>query len=161
MYLSLKSQSEAAIAKNKTYKLQLAQMSNVLELLTSNLTALGSDYDLLRKELSRVQSDYDTLKASSTRVSAAYSELAEKYNGLASVIDRPVKYRKVPEVSELKTWLTEDTTDDLAYNEDFNCFDFSLSLSIRARSNGWKIGAIFVSGYNNITLQKYSHPSMY
>ena len=76
---------------------------------------------------------------------------------MASIIDRPLKYGQVPTLEELETWLSQDDTDLFVHSEDFNCLDFSLSLSTRARSMGWKMGVVFVHGYDNITLSEYVH----
>jgi len=114
-------------------------------------------YESTRGQLSELEVRYQSLSNEYMRIAASYNNLSGQYNQLASVIDRPLKYAETPTLGELESWLSQDDTDLFVYSEDFNCLDFSLSLSTRARSRGWKMGVVFVHGYDNITLAKYIH----
>jgi len=132
----------------------LAKENSVLG---SRYTDLNDTYGKMKEKYSNLTSEQDALRAELSVISTRYNELLERYNRLLMLVDRPLRTRLIPTVSELESWLKSDETDKLTYQEDFNCLDFSLTLSEMARTNNWKMGVVFVHGYNNVTLEKYVH----
>jgi hypothetical protein len=53
---------------------------------------------------------------------------------------------QVPNLAHIDAWLSEDTTDNLTFNEGFTKEYLSVLLSLKAQQMKWRIGIVEISG---------------
>lgn len=100
---------------------------------------------------------YEELREEAELQYERYREIDAKYRMLTTYVDWSLENRSTPSISELKDWLAQDPTDQLSFNENFNCRDFSILLSIKARHKHWDMGIIELRAVINETGNTWKH----
>ena len=104
---------------------------------------------------------------SSYTVTHSYS-LVKNYSVSLTVIDddgqnathtRTIEISwEVPTVSQLKSWLTLDKTNEMTYHDpDFVCFDFAKMLANHSRQKNWKMALVLIYGNDTTTNLQWDH----
>jgi len=112
--------------------------------------------DLIRAR-EAVLRQYEELREEAELQYKRYREIDAEYRMLTTYVDWSLENKSTPSISALKDWLALDLTDQLNFNEDFNCRDFSILLSIKARHKHWDMGIIELRAVINETGNTWKH----
>ena len=153
---------------NKTSLTKLEEdyslLNDVYNTLNSAFASLQSEHDSLQSEYTSLQrnyayleEDYTVLEEDYENVISEYVDLLGNHTHLLMYVDRSLESKSTPSISELQSWLFLDQTNLLGYHNDFDCKDFSVLLSVKARTNHWDMGIASIYGYDVNTEEYYAH----
>ena len=118
-------------------------------------------YEYYQELQSRNQDINQELEHSINQLSILENQLSETQKILSDlqedwdkVFSDQIQYNK-PTLSQLRTWLSTDQTDNQTSNQENTSLHQSLMLTLKAKSKDWKIGVITV--YGNFTNTKNFH----
>jgi len=126
------------------------QLNSSYSSLINAYSALNCSYNELLSRYSILNATYSELLRQYVSLNASYSQLLSlnsSYTKLYSALYEPLRNETVPTVDELKAWLAEDPTDNIAYDmPNFVCGDYAVMLTLHAKLMGWDMGVVAVLG---------------
>ena len=182
---TLESQVDSLQSEKESLEADYESLLHEHGILQANYTELDIEYSALDETLQSLLSDYTTLDEQHQILVIEYNELSESYNiltidysmleidygvlslkyqilfsdynALVEAFNEPLSYEVMPTTFELQSWLWEDDTDKIWYDDpNFVCGDFAVMLSQHAKLEHWDMGVVGVFGYDE-NYESYAH----
>jgi len=149
-YMRLLQEHSALESSYITLEIAYMQLNSSYSRLVNAYSALNSSYSELLTRYSALNATYNKLLEQYTALNASYNQLLFLNSSCAklySAFYEPLESETVPTVDELKAWLAEDPTNEIAYKDpNFVCGDYAVMLALHAKLMGWDMGVITILG---------------
>jgi len=144
-YTMLQSEYRQIFSKYVELNFAYAVLNNTYQLLLKNFTMIQDKV----AQYEAIVGCYEQLAVNYTLLKSEYGRILQEYEQLYKALYEPLtrEEKKTPTINELKEWLAQDKTNELAYSvPDFVCGDFAVMLHMHAKMKGWDMGIVVVIG---------------
>lgn len=108
--------------------------------------SLKDDWNDLVFEHDELVNDWDILEKDWELLVATNSELRKYEYNWNTFCEDELIYQETLSIYSLKSFLTDDRTDKIAYSDNFRCRHYALMLSLKGKTRDYRLGVITVQG---------------